>query len=433
MPNPVDVAGVRRFVGFVTYLAKFLPKLSEICEPLRRLTQKNVEWHWTDQHEKAISKVKQLVTSDPLLQYFQPGKKVTLQCDASEKGLGAALLQDAKPVAYASRALTDTEGRYAQIEKELLAVVFGLERFNVYTYGRPVQVQSDHKPLEMIFRKPLHNAPKRLQSMLPRAQKYDVNLEYRPGRNMEIADTLSRAFLTDVKPTEFEASVESINMLQFLPIASNRLVDIQHHTAQDRVLVKLVTMICSGWPDDRKSVPESLVAYFDVRDELSVQNGIVFKGNRAVIPQKLRKDMLERIHASHIGIEGCLRRARESVYWPRMNSEVKDFIEKCETCRCYDQHQRKEPIEQHDVPLRPWAKVGLDLITFEDKNYLIASNYYSNFFEIDLLESTKSKTVINKLRSQFARHGIPDTFPIMDRNLHPRSSTISRNDGSLST
>ncbi|KAK3085115.1 hypothetical protein FSP39_024657 [Pinctada imbricata] len=261
--------------------------------------------------------------------------------------------------------------------------------------------------------------------MLLRAQKYDVNLEYRPGRNVEIADTLSRAFLTDVKPTEFEASVESINMLQFLPIASNRLGDIQHHTAQDRVLVKLKVL--------QKSVPESLVAYFDVRDELSVQNGIVFKGNRAVIPQNLRKDMLERIHASHIGIEGCLRRARESVYWPRMNSEVKDFIEKCETCRCYDQHQRKEPIEQHDVPLRAWAKVGLDIFTFEDKNYLIASDYYSNFFEIDLLESTKSKTVINKLRSQFARHGIPDTFPIMDRNLHPRSSEISRNDGSLST
>jgi predicted Fe-S protein YdhL (DUF1289 family) len=140
-----------------------------------------------------------------------------------------------------------------------------------------------------------------------------------------------------------------------------------------------------------------------------MQNGVIFKGERAVIPQALRMDIMNRIHSSHIGIEGCLRRARESVYWPRMNAEVRDFIQKCETCRTFDNHQSKEPLKPHEVPARPWAKIGLDLFSFDGRTYLIATDYYSNFFEIDQLDSTTSKDVIRKLRAQFVRHGIPDT------------------------
>ena len=408
MPNPKDVAGVRRFIGFVTYLSKFLPRLSDICEPLRKLTQKDIEWHCTSEHDNAVRQVKDLVTTDPVLQYFNPEKELTLQCDASEKGLGAALLQDERPIAFASRALTDTETRYAQIEKELLAVVFGLERFNVYTFGRPVAVQSDHKPLEMIVSKPLYKAPKRLQSMLLRMQKYEVCLKYRPGKNMEIADTLSRAYLPNVLPSKFESTVGAINMLQFLPIAPDRLEDIQHQTAKDMALQKLSATISNGWPENRNSIPDLIGPYFDVRDELTIQNGIIFKGDRAVVPQALRRDMLKRIHSSHLGVEGCLRRARESVYWPQMNAEVKDFIQKCETCRTFDTNQGKEPLKHHEVPPRPWAKLGLDISTFDQRNYLIVTDYFSNYFEMDQLDHMTSREVIKRLRAQFARHGIPD-------------------------
>ena len=107
--------------------------------------------------------MKRLVTSQPVLRYFDPKEEVALQVDASEKGLGVALLQKGQPVAFASRALTDVETRYAQIEKELLAVVYRLEKFHHYVYGRHITVQSYHKPLEMITRKPLLAAPKRLQ------------------------------------------------------------------------------------------------------------------------------------------------------------------------------------------------------------------------------------------------------------------------------
>ena len=166
MPTPTDVAGVRRFIGFTNYLIKFLPRLSDVCVPLRQLAVQDVEWHWTDIHDRAVSQVKSLVTQAPVLKYFDSTKGVTLQCDALDKGLGAVIMQNDQPIIYASHALTDAETHYAQIEKELLAVVYGLEKFHTYTNGRSVALQSDHKPLEMIFKKSLHKAPKRLQHML---------------------------------------------------------------------------------------------------------------------------------------------------------------------------------------------------------------------------------------------------------------------------
>ena len=195
MPTPTDVAGGRRFIGFTNYLSKLLPRLSEVSEPLRKLMLHDVEWFWTDIHDMAVEQLKLLVTKAPVLKYFDTTKGVTLQCDASDKGLGAVLTQDGHPIAYASRALTHVETRYAQIEKELLAVVYGLEKFHTYTNVRDVAVESDHKPLEVIFKKALHKAPKRLQRMLMRTQVYDVTLGYRKGSTMYLADTLSRAYL----------------------------------------------------------------------------------------------------------------------------------------------------------------------------------------------------------------------------------------------
>ena len=107
-------------------------------------------------------------------------KPVKLQVDASKSGLGAVLIQSDMPVAYASRFLTPAETRHAQIEKELLAVVFGYNRFYQYIYGKQIIVESDHQPLQAITKKPLDNSPIRLQRMLLNLQSYDIEIKYRP-------------------------------------------------------------------------------------------------------------------------------------------------------------------------------------------------------------------------------------------------------------
>ena len=147
---------------------------------------------WDQAKEKAFAALKEAITSTPVLRYYNLSEEVTLQCDASQTGLGAALLQDGQPVAYASRALTDAETRYAQIEKELLAIEFACDRFDAYIYGRnEVHVESDHQPLEMIMQKPLSRAPKRLQRMLLQLQKYSLKVRYKKGSLMHLADTLA--------------------------------------------------------------------------------------------------------------------------------------------------------------------------------------------------------------------------------------------------
>ena len=191
-------------------MAKFLPKLSEVTSPLRELLQKDVHWHWEKNHKKSIEEVKKLLSSDRCLTFFDVSKPITIQVDASNSGLGAALLQEGKPVAYASRSLTSAEKNYAVIEKELLAVLFGCERFHQYVYGNKTLVESDHKPLESIMKKPLARAPARLQRMLLCLQKYDFQLSYKTGSKMVLADALSRASLKDSVPeiTEEELAAQ---------------------------------------------------------------------------------------------------------------------------------------------------------------------------------------------------------------------------------
>ena len=171
MPAPKDVKAVSRLNGMVNYLSRFLPRLAEVMEPIRRLTHKNEKWSWGDEQEAAFQAVKELISKAPVLTYFKSEEPLVVQCDSSQYGLGAALLQNGKPIDFRSRSLTDAEQRYAQIEKELLAVVFAMERFNDYTFGRFTTVVSDHKPLASIVSKPLNQAPRRLQRMLIRLQR----------------------------------------------------------------------------------------------------------------------------------------------------------------------------------------------------------------------------------------------------------------------
>ena len=148
---------------------------------MRRLEAKDAEWCWLPVHDIAVQKIKSLICEAPVVKFYDVIRAVTVECDASLSGLGATLLQGGQPVAFASRALTPAEGRYAQIEKELLSVVFACDRFDTYFYGRNiVHVKADHQPLEAICKKDLDSAPKRLQRMLLHLQRYNIDVTYVP-------------------------------------------------------------------------------------------------------------------------------------------------------------------------------------------------------------------------------------------------------------
>ncbi|RXN19979.1 Retrovirus-related Pol polyprotein from transposon 297 [Labeo rohita] len=193
MPPPEDKQALQRLLGMTKYLAQYIPKEASLTAPLRQLLRKDAVWQWNPHHSTALENLKSALTKAPVLRFYDHKKPLTIQADSSKDGLGACLLQAGHPVCYASRALTDTEQRYAQIEKELLAILFAARKFHQYIYGRTVMVQSDHKPLENIMQKQLCKAPARLQRMLLQLQKYELNIAYTPGKHMHIADMLSHA------------------------------------------------------------------------------------------------------------------------------------------------------------------------------------------------------------------------------------------------
>ncbi|KAJ8375051.1 hypothetical protein SKAU_G00056310 [Synaphobranchus kaupii] len=280
LPEPTDVKAVQRLLGMVNYLAKFFPHLSDQCQVLRQLTHKDFEWNWTAQHEEVFLKLKETIANAPVLKYYNPEEELTVQCDSSDTGLCAALMQSGKPVVFASRALTQTERGYAQIEKEFLAMVFSMEKFHQYTYGRKVTIQSDHKQLETIVRKPLLSAPKRLQRMMLRIQMYDLDVVYVPGKDMLLADTLSRAYLPECSSYgSVEAEIETVNMVQHLPISADRLHAIRSATNEDETLQTLIKTMRQGWPNDKTKTPSEIRPYFSFQEELSYQDGIVFRDN----------------------------------------------------------------------------------------------------------------------------------------------------------
>ena len=230
MPMPNDVSGVKRLCGMVQYLAKFMPNLATDLEPLRKLTRKNVPWVWSKDCDNAVLTIQKKISTPPLLVYFDETKPLMLQVDSSKSGLGAVLLQDGKPIEYASRALTPAEQNWAQIEKETLSMVYGLERFDQYTYGRKVVICNDHKPMDMILRKPLSQAPKRLQALIMRLNRYDIEFQYVPEAELVLADTLSRA----VPDKDFPFEHTRVMQLDtFEMIADERLKQIKEATATD--------------------------------------------------------------------------------------------------------------------------------------------------------------------------------------------------------
>ena len=177
MPKPTSKHELMSLLGFINYLAKFLPQLVQVSQPLRDLTTKNTQFVWPSLQDRAFTEVKHLVSNHPVLKHYDINEEVTLQCDASEKGLSATLLQRGQPLAFTSRTLSTTERRYAQIEKECLAIVFGCQKFSQYITRRAkVTVESDHKPLQSIFKKSLLDTPCRLQRMMLRLQRYNLDV-----------------------------------------------------------------------------------------------------------------------------------------------------------------------------------------------------------------------------------------------------------------
>ena len=407
MPPPDSPTALQRFLGMVTYLSKFIENLSEVAAPLRDLIRKDVQWQWLEHHQAAFDRLKHMISNPPMLRYYDVNDTVTLTCDASKFGLGAACLQQDEPIAYASRTMTLTEQRYAQIEKELLAIVFACTKFYHYIYGKHTVVETDHKPLITIMQKPIHMIPARLQSMRMKLQKFNITLKYKKGVDLHIADTLSRAPCSQVDQSEAES--DRFDVMVIKPISASRLTELQTATESDPLLQRLNHTIMNGWPERLAQVSPELKHYFSFREELTVDDGLIMKGSKVVIPESLHTTYARLLHNGHPGAEATKRRARDIVYWTTMNIDIDNLVSSCTVCNSTKPHQQKEPMKSHPIPDLPWQIVGVDLFEWNGLHYMAIADSYSGWFDMAQLKDQSSYTVIQKLKRQFSIHGIPAT------------------------
>lgn len=429
MPNPENVLQMQSLIGMATYLTKFLPKLSEVCEPLRRLTRKDVEFIWTSEQEESVKRLKELATSTPVLKFYDVNEPVEIECDASSVGLGAVLMQNSQPVMYASKALSKSEQNYAQIEKECLAILHACTRFDQYVTGRKlIKVVTDHMPLVSIFKKPLLMAPKRIQRMLIKLKKYRIELNYKRGKEMHIADILSRRFpAEDDKNTPFEEEevyelrqikkifkeIEQVSSISEIDIEDDMLNAIRTTTKADPEMIELREIVVVGWPEHRNAVNPKQRPYWNVRDEIVAANGFLFRGDRIIIPSTLRTQMIESLHYGHPGIVACIRRAKDTMYWPQMTEHIKSKIESCQACMEFSETQRKLPLQSTPIPDLPFQRVALDIMEMKNNTgnskrfYLILCDYFSDWIEIDHVNNITSHAIIEACKKNFSRHGIP--------------------------
>ena len=428
LSRPCNKTELQKFLGMATYLAKFVPNFSEKTAPLRSLLHKSTVWLWSEPQEVAWLELKTLLTSAPVLLFYNPNKPVRLSADSSKHSLGAVLMQqrDDKtwgPVAYASRALNSSEQNYCQLEKELLAVSFACTRFHQFVHGltdKPFNVLTDHKPLINIFNKELNKCPLRVQRMMLSLQKYNFTLVFVPGKFMYTADVLSR-FVDQAKNNSNAMLALDNNMSNIVDNYVNLIVSaisvsmpkamldrLISETQTDMVLIEVLKYIRNGWPTHRNNCNALAKRFWDFKDELSFAEGIILRGQRVVIPSNLRTHYLDRIHTGHLGETKCLQRARETIFWPGFTTDVINVVSSCETCQKFRPQQTREPLQPHANPELPYDIIAIDLCSCLGKDYLVIVDYYSSYPEVfQLNKSTASSAVITPLKSCFARWGKP--------------------------
>eukprot|EP00057_Strongylocentrotus_purpuratus_P021116 XP_011675590.1 PREDICTED: transposon Tf2-1 polyprotein [Strongylocentrotus purpuratus] len=401
---PKDKKELRSFLGLIQYMGIFIPKLADHTANLRELMKEDAEYAWCASHTMEMNAIKQLISKETTLQYYNRHKPVLREVDASMKGVGAALMQEGRPVAFASKALTSAETRYANIERELLAVVYGCEKFHTYLYGRSFIIESDHRPLEQIDRKNLTKAPARLQRLLLRLQSYDYSITYKPGKDLLLADALSRLSPHD----KHEMDGLSVKIHHIVSVTNNKLDEIRDKTSRDEELQLLAQTVTQGWPEKRHQVQPLIREYWAIRDDVSMENGVLMAGSRIIIPRTMQQEILTKIHQGHLGMEKCKLRAKSAVYWIGMYKDIEKTVTACHTCQKYRNSQQKEEMIPSHIPSRPWQTIGVDLFTENQEWYLILVCYYSKFPFVRKVKDLKATTITSVARGLFAEQGIPE-------------------------
>ena len=444
-PVPKTVKEVRSFLGLCSYYRKFVKSFATIAKPLHQLSEKAQKFVWDQPCQDAFVRLKHLLTEAPILTYPDPNVEFILDTDASGTGIGAVLSQvqegTERVIAYYSRVLSKAERNYCVTRRELLAIKDAVTHFHSYLYGVHFQIRTDHGSLRwlMNFKEP--------DGQLCRWSEiigtYDYTITYRPGRVHGNADSLSRrpcgnckycnrVEVKNQKKLNNDASCQ-LNVLHssnWFPERSS--TDNRDLQLQDKNLAMLM-----DWKekDNRPTWPEvsrfsrELKSLWSQWDRIVLVDGVLFRQwfdsgaksaiHQFLVPEALRKDMFQSLHASissgHLGIRKTIGKLRRRLYWVGYKSDILDWCRKCIPCQ-----KRKPPAKTIRAPMKqyqvgePMERIAIDILGplpeshAGNKYIMITTDYFTRWTEAFPLPNQEALTIAKVLVNDFiSRFGLP--------------------------
>lgn len=418
--RPTNTTEVKSFLGMITFYGRFLNHLATLATPLYNLLRKENTFRWTEVEEKSFQALKGEIASDKLLVHYNPQLPLILSADASPTGLGAVLshLVDGveRPIAFASRVLSQSERNYSQIDREALSIKWSVSKFVQYLYGRHFILYTDHQPLTYIFGNkqelPVMTASRLLRYALF-LQTFNFTIKYRRSGNHGNADCLSRLPNIAVKENAIhedtlfhlerwhpsvpdETALFHLEQINILPITYDELAK---ETMRDPETAQMYQELRLGGPIVHKD------------KNWTLQGSCILLGTRVYIPTKFRKQILEELHLGHIGMVKMKSLARSHVYWPGINQDIENMVKNCTSCIEVSKNPQKVPTHYWEYPTKPWERIHIDHAgPFLGKIFFIVVDAHSKWVEVFIVPSTSSPCTVHILESLFARYGIPQTL-----------------------
>ena len=423
-PKPTNITDMRSFFGLANQIGGASKKVAEALKPLGDLLSPRNMFVWTCDHENAFEEAKKLLSSAPILAFFDPNKPTIVSSDASRlHGLGFTVQQrnadgSLSLIQAGSRFLRDAETRYATIELELLGIEYAIKKSSMFLAGLPhFDVQTDHAPLVPILNsKRLDEIENpRLQRIRMKLMRYHFTATWVKGSTHYAADALSRAPIGSREEVENPRisyfSFHHVRMAKVDGESLNlKLREVEKASREDLVYQELKRQIMVGFPHAKADLPEILHPFWAHRAELTIaEDGLVVHGVRLLVPKSMRRATVKQLHQSHAGKKTTNKRAAATLFWPNMENDIANAVASCQHCQDHLPSQQKQPYQERPPPERPFQEVALDIGQHGGQYFLILVDVFSGWTSSGMLgKEMKTTKVIRKIRNYFVNTGVPD-------------------------
>ncbi|XP_043246361.1 uncharacterized protein K02A2.6-like [Amphibalanus amphitrite] len=416
MKSPSTAKQLQSALGLFGFYARFVSDFSTLVDPLRA-TLKAERFQWTQELETCFREVISKIINSSALTMYDPDRPTVVTSDASDVGLGAVLSQiypeGERVVSFASATLSDTQRKYSVTEREALAAKWSVEHWHKYLFGTHFTLRTDHQALQsLLSSKGIGRAGMRLSRWAIRLMAYSFSVEH-VGGSRNVADGLSRLPASTHTPEDDDQLMVAAITDRIARKSAVTRDSIRAAGAEDEELTRLCRQIVSGWPARSKDCPTDLQPYYRFRNELTVVEGLILRGERIVVPSVLRQHLLEQAHESHPGIVRTKQRLREIFWWPGMDAAVENIVKSCTVCDAVDKSAKPRNILLQPVPFpeKPWSKLGIDFIGplegggIGRRFAIVMTDYHSKWPEVAFCPHPSSRAVINFMETVAAREG----------------------------